>query len=76
MQTVREIVRALGGPSAVAAELHLGVSAVSNWSKREAIPREHHLRLWRLAQERGIDWTPPDATGLNLIVARSHSEAA
>lgn len=64
------LIRRLGGPSAVAAALNLGCTAVSNWSSKDAIPREHHLVIWRMAIRAGIDWTPPDAAGLRLVPDR------
>lgn len=50
----------------VADELGLRIAAVGNWSLRDAIPREHHIVVWRLAIAKGVPWTPPDAEGLVL----------
>jgi hypothetical protein len=63
---IRALIKALGGPSEVAAELGLRIAAVGNWSMRDAIPREHHIAVWRLALKRSVAWTPPDAEGLAL----------
>ena len=80
------LIRALGGPTVVSNVLGIGVQAVSNWSMRGSIPREHHLALWRLATSQKVPWTPPDATGLILVPvtddtaaspsARRHEKAA
>jgi hypothetical protein len=63
------LIKALGGPSVVAADLGMRLSAVGNWTMRNAIPREHHLAVWRLATTKKVPWTPPDATGLVLVPA-------
>jgi hypothetical protein len=65
--TVRELIKALGGPKLVSEQIGLGMTAVSNWSAGNAIPPAHHLTVWRLATAQGIDWTPPDAAGLTLV---------
>ena len=63
---IRALIKALGGPTAVAEALGLRVATVGNWSLRDAIPPEHHIAVWRLATAKGIAWTPPDADGLAL----------
>jgi hypothetical protein len=69
------LIKALGGPTAVAAALGLRLSTVGNWKMRDAIPREHHLAVWRLAIEKGIAWTPPGGDGLTLIPAANSPNA-
>lgn len=54
-----ELIDALGGPQAVGRLLGISGPAVSNWKLRGEIPAKHHFRLYRLCQERGIDWQPP-----------------
>lgn len=61
------VIKALGGPTAIAKMLGLSVPAVGNWTMRDEIPREHHLALWRLAMAKNVAWTPPDAVGLVLV---------
>ena len=65
--TIKELIKALGGPKLVSGQLGLGMTAVSNWSANDAIPAAHRLTVWRLAIDHEIDWTPPDATGLALV---------
>ena len=59
MMTVDDLVEALGGTGATAVLLGLSAPAVSNWRAAGAVPPKHHYRLYRLCQERGIDWQPP-----------------
>ena len=73
---VGELIKALGGSTALARTLGLGVTQVSNWGGRNAIPRAHHLVVWRLAIEREIEWTPPDAQGLALVPAVTSESTA
>lgn len=61
MMTVSDIVQELGGNAATAALFGVGVTAVSNWKAANAFPERHHFRIWRLCQERGLDWTPPES---------------
>lgn len=70
------LIKALGGPTAVGRTLGLRVSAVGNWTMRDAIPREHHLAVWRLATAKNIVWTPPDAEGLVLTPAGPPAQPA
>lgn len=74
---IRELIKALGGPTAVAEELGERIATVGNWSLRDAIPREHHIAVWRIAQRKDVAWTPPDAKGLVLArPAPTATEAA
>jgi hypothetical protein len=57
--TVRELVRALGGNSVVAEALGLSAQAVTNMQARDSVPARHHIRMWRLAEAKGVDWVPP-----------------
>lgn len=66
---IRALIKALGGPTLVSAELGLGLAQVGNWSFRDVIPREHHIAVWRLATAKNVPWTPPDAEGLMLVPA-------
>lgn len=62
----RALVEALGGPKLLAAKLGVrSAAAVCNWYN-SGIPARHHLPLWRLAQQAGVDWRPPGAEGLIL----------
>lgn len=66
MVTVRELLKRLGGASAVAGRCGVSPSAVSNWGSRGEIAAEHWITIWRMAQEADLDWTPPGAEGLTL----------
>lgn len=65
---VRELVKRLGGASRVAERCGVTPPAVSNWCARGAVASEHHLAVWQLAVEAGVDWRPPGAEGLSLVV--------
>lgn len=66
---VHDLISRLGGPTALGRKIAAAPKAVSMWSKRNAIPREYHLAIWRLAISEKIDWTPPGGDGLTLIPA-------
>jgi hypothetical protein len=66
MITVRSLIKQLGGPSEIAARCGISASAVSNWGSRGEVAAGHRITLWRMASEAGLDWTPPDAEGLQL----------
>jgi hypothetical protein len=67
MLTDRQAIETLGGAARVVHELRLKRSAVTMWGTRRSIPPEHHLPMWRLCQQRGIDWAPPGAEGCALV---------
>jgi hypothetical protein len=81
-QSVRGLVRLLGGPSELARHLGVKREVVCMWyapsSKRPTkIPERHHAALWRLAQAKGVAWTPPGFEGLRLVpVVDPHSDDA
>lgn len=58
---VAELIRALGGPTAVGRRRGVRSQAVSMWIARRVIPAEHHMDLWAMAREKGVDWRPPGA---------------
>ena len=62
--TLGECISSLGGQTEVARRLGLGKSAVGMWMHRGAVPREHHLELWRMALEAGLAWEPPGAEAI------------
>lgn len=66
---VQDLVRALGGPAVVGRGLGLRTVAVCMWYApgRDRIPPEHVPALWRLAQARGVPWTPPGFEGVRLV---------
>jgi hypothetical protein len=66
---IRQLIKALGGQTVLASILGMKVATVGNWSLRDAIPREHHLSVWRVALAKGVAWTPPDAFGTTLVPA-------
>lgn len=65
--SIAEAIEAVGGASAVARACGVTVQAVCNW-KCAGIPARHRLTLWRMAKERGLDWRPPGAEGLDLVI--------
>jgi hypothetical protein len=71
-ERIADLIRALGGPARVAAALNMKPDAVIMWyapSRRgpASIPARHHAALWRLAQARGVPWTPPGFEGVRLL---------
>jgi hypothetical protein len=91
MDRICEVIKALGGPARVARACGVSCAAVADWQLRNRIPARHRLTLWRMAKERGLDWRPPGAEGLDLVILpataqqdaeppaftqRSHAEAA
>jgi hypothetical protein len=67
MVSTRDLIQRLGGPGSVARAVGVSAAAVSNWIARDAIPADRHLTLWRLAVQRGVEWTPPAASGFRLV---------
>lgn len=63
--TVRELIKALGGPHAVAGTLCTTPQAVSNWYAR-GVPAQHRMNLWRLAADAGLEWRPDGFEGVSL----------
>jgi hypothetical protein len=61
---VKDLIRALGGNAAVGKVLGVKPQAISDWFRRGVIPARHHLRLWAMAQQRGIAWRPPHADAI------------
>lgn len=68
---IDDLVRGLGGPNRVACQLGVGSSAVCNWVARDQLPLRHHLVVWRLAQDAGLAWRPPNSEGVELVPAPS-----
>lgn len=56
--TIDDLVRALGGPSALGEFLGISQEAVSNWKARQDIPPGWHLRLFVELQRRGKSVDP------------------
>lgn len=54
IETVGDIVAALGGTGKTASLLGVGGSAVSNWLREGEIPRAHHLPLYLALNMRGL----------------------
>jgi hypothetical protein len=77
LECVAELVRALGGPAAVARALGLSTAGVCMWyqpsrlSRCPGIPPAYHARLWRLARAKGVAWTPPGFEGFSLVPVQS-----
>jgi transcriptional regulator with XRE-family HTH domain len=71
-----DLIRGLGGPSRLAAEIGCTTSAVSQW-RNGGIPREHYVTLWRLALAAGLSWEPPGADAIRAqLAAPSKAKAA
>lgn len=66
---VQDLVRALGGTQAVAKACGVVPTAVSMWMTSQKVPARHHATVWRLAQARGVAWTPPGFEGFRLLPA-------
>ncbi len=65
ISTIRDLIDALNGPTAVAE--WAGVehpSAISNWEARGNIPPGYHMRLALEARRRGLTISPEDIFGL------------
>jgi DNA-binding transcriptional regulator YdaS (Cro superfamily) len=58
LNTVDEVVEALGGTAAVAALTGVTAPAVSNWRERGAIPSEYFLRIGEALRGDGWDVEP------------------
>jgi hypothetical protein len=69
--TVAETIQALGGATAVSRVCRVSLAAVCNWVSDGKIPPAHHAALWRMAQARGVDWTPPGFEGVRLVLVES-----
>lgn len=57
MTEVSEIVSRFGGPKKLAGELGIPASTVANWPSLGGVPGKWHLKVLRLARERGIALT-------------------
>lgn len=62
--TLAELLSELGGHAVVAERLGLRRTAVTMWVRRGEIAAEHRNRVWMMALDAGIDWTPPGAEDL------------
>ena len=65
---VATLIASLGGAAAVARQCGVSPQAAYKWLAEASIPARHWLRLWRMAKERGLDWRPPGAEGLDLVI--------
>lgn len=63
LNTVDEVITALGGPRQVAQLVNVGPSAISNAKKAEHIPHPWRLAIYREAERRGLV-IAPDLIGL------------
>lgn len=74
--TLKPLFAALGGQRLVAERLGVVQTAVSNWVVKESVPARHHLALWRMALEAGVQWEPPGAAELRPLLTPKPAEAA
>lgn len=58
LNTVEQVIDALGGTSAVASITRNTDPAVSNWKQRGWIPSSHYLRIRNALVERDLDVDP------------------
>lgn len=58
INTISELVEALGGPTKLAHEHGVTASNISNWSLRGFIPPSWHFRLYLALRERGLTVNP------------------
>ena len=58
--TVREIIRALGGPRVVAAVVGRRPAAVRNWVHDGYVPPKHHSHIIEMASGAGFQVTATD----------------
>lgn len=58
LQSVKEVVRTLGGTSAAAALLGIGPSAITNWIASGCIPPARYIDLDRALSPRGFEIDP------------------
>jgi hypothetical protein len=58
VETVEDVVDALGGDTQVAAWLGISQPAVAAWKSREAIPGGWHLRIYARLLAMGIECDP------------------
>lgn len=68
--TVDELIEALGGTSAAAALLGVGMSVVSNWRSRGRIPAEKFMILAAALDARGNKKVDPKLFGFEPAEAR------
>jgi hypothetical protein len=62
--TTRDLISRLGGLASVAKARGVTRAAVHQWVAADRVPAEHHLALWQMALDAGLDWAPPGADGL------------
>lgn len=75
MQTVRDIIKRLGGTNEVAASLGLAYTVVHSWMRANAVPGWRQPDLLRLAVERGIKLSTADFPSPDERVSRKAKAA-
>jgi hypothetical protein len=73
--TIRDLVRALGGPAVVGRELGITAEAVCNWQTRNKVPPAREFAIWRLARIRNLGWLPPSAIDAGWVAPSPASQA-
>lgn len=63
------LIKALGGTKAVSQRTGQAMQTVYMWGRRGNIPAEHHISLWQMAVEAGVDWQPEGADELRQLLA-------
>lgn len=71
---IADLIARLGGPTAVARRFGIGHTAVLHWLRTRRVPARRQLALWRLAREAGVDWRPPGAEDIDIVVYRSQDD--
>lgn len=68
LNTVKDVVDALGGPTFLGDQLGIGQNAVSNWKIRNQIPSGWHLRVYLGVRQVGME-VDPSVFGLESLAA-------
>lgn len=58
INSIEELVEALGGPTVLGDEFGITQEAVSNWSTRVNIPGGWHVQLYAMARRKGLTVNP------------------
>lgn len=74
LTTVDEVIDGLGGTKATAEVFDCRPQVISNWRKRGRFPYRAHMRIWSLAQERGLD-IAPELVGLDTPTPQEARDA-
>lgn len=71
----KTLLRSLGGQTKVARRLDIAMNRVNSWIIRDGIPGEFYVPIWHLCLEKGIDWRPPGADGIEALIFKHYADA-